>query len=207
MPTASFPRDLRPSDVSLPTMGGGLLQRTDTGKVQVRSKPSAGRVWTETWPPLLRGTGKAEKLLAWIEWAWATSQVFTIQHYRLPGSGIPAVGAGGGFPVVSSCNGDVLTTGGWTPNVTKVVAAGDVIKVAGMNTVLRVLDDANSNGSGAASFGISPTILQGSEPGGGSSITRDGVLFRAIIGSAPNMPSGPPGSFLEGLSLTFWEMV
>lgn len=71
-------------------------------------------------------------------------------------------GVGTGSPQVggASQTGNSLITDGWTINTTGILKAGDWIQLgSGSNTRLyKVLDDANSNGSGSATLTIWPSL-------------------------------------------------
>ena len=138
-----------------------------------------------------------------------TQHVFDVAHPALPGSGIAPHGAGGGTPLVQggSQPGTSLVTDDWTPNITKVVAGGDVIKIAGLTPLYRVRDDANSNGSGAATLIITPAIPVGSSPADNAAITRTGCTIRAVIWPKFEPPVGRAGVFVRGLTVSFREIV
>lgn len=205
MPT--FPRAKKPRDVSGFVVPTGLMSAGQTGKVQLRSTSQVGRMWTEEWGLLKAGEVAVEALITFIEWAHHTQQIFDIEHLLVPGSGLSPNGAGGGTPLVNgaSQSGASLATDGWTAGVTNVVRAGDVIRIAGLNPLYRVVEDASSNGSGQATLTINPPIPAGSSPADNAAITRSGCTLRAFIAEKPAIPKAGPGQFLFGLKVTFRE--
>ena len=69
-------------------------------------------------------------------------------------------GAGGGANLAGATQ---LVTDGWTPNVTGILKAGDYIQVQAASSPKRlhkVLADANSDGSGNATFDIFPRLRE-----------------------------------------------
>lgn len=217
MLSAVFPRSLtladgrllKPRESTFPGVPGSLLSRSQAGKVQVRSVAAAGRSWTESYPPLRVSDPAVQALRAWTEWAYSTAQVFTITHLDLPGSGRAPNGVGGGSPVVNGASqtGTSLATSGWTASVANVVRAGDVFRIAGLNTLFTWTDDGNSDGSGHATLSILPMILVGSSPANGAAITRTGCTLRATLAAPPAWPNVPPGGLALGFSLSFVECV
>lgn len=207
MPT--FPRVIPPRTATHPEVPGVLVSDGQTGSVQVRSFGAVGRSWKETWKDLRAGDVQVEALLAFIEDAKNRGVVFDIVHPSLPGAGLPPNGAGGGSPLVqgASQSGTTLVTDGWSPSVTNVVRAGDVIRIAGLTPLYRITADASSDGGGVASLSISPGIPVGSGPGDNAVITRTGCIMQAIIYPAPTMPTGRPGVWLRGLQVSFREVV
>lgn len=205
MPT--FPRTLRPQRTSAFETPAASIAAGHSGKLQLRASIQVGRIWTEEWPPLKAGEPDVAALLAWIEWAHHTGQVFDIAHLITPGSGKDPNGVGGGVPLVAgaSQSGETLTTDGWTAGVTHVVRAGDVIRIAGLNPLYRVVADASSDGAGLAALTISPPIPAGSSPADNAAITRTGCTLRAVIWEKPAVPTASPGEFLVGLKVTFRE--
>lgn len=205
MPT--FPRTVEPRTATIPRVPTGLRSLGQTGGVQLRSTLQIGRMWEEVWPDLRLGRADVEALLAWIEWAHSTQQIFDITHLALPGSGKAPKGAGGGTPLVNGATqtGESLATDGWSNSVTNVVRAGDVIRIAGLTPLFRVVLDANSNGSGEATLKINPPIPAGSSPADNAGITRTGCTIRAMIWDYVE-PPGRPGQFISGLRVTFREV-
>lgn len=81
-------------------------------------------------------------------------------------------GVGTGTPLVYGAGqtGDSLITNGWTPNTTGILKAGDWIQLGSSSStrLYKVLSDANSNGSGQATFSIWPNLR--TSPANGSPV-------------------------------------
>jgi hypothetical protein len=206
---ADFPRTVIPQTVTLPVVPGGLISVGRTGKVQLRSEVSAGRVWQETWPPLLAGSADAQALWTFVEKSYNLGETFDLAHYLLPGSGKAPNGAGGGTPLVAGASeaGSTIDTDGWSFTVTGVVKSGDVIKIAGLNQLFRITADANSDGAGLATLSINPPILVGSSPADNAAITRTGCKLRAFVLDYSPLPAAGPDEYVMGYSVTFREAV
>lgn len=98
-------------------------------------------------------------------------------------------GARGGTPKINGATADgavTIATDGWTTSVTGVVKAGDVFTIDGVYRVhpetkastgvlqqFVVTGDVDSNGSGAATFGISPAIVVSGAKQNVSSVPAD----------------------------------
>lgn len=213
MPAAVFPRTLKPTSVTPMTVPTGLVSVGHTGKAQLRAVTAMGRAWTETWAGLRAGDADVESFLAWIEWAYNTSKVFTIAHLTTPGSGrINNGGAVGPDPVVEGAGqtGETLLTDGWTGSA-PYVKAGDVIRITGLSPLFRVTEDSVVTGGvgGHGTLKISPPIPVGSSPANLATIQYGGNTLNAYIAAPPNLPEIPKvaGLVFVGLSLTFREAV
>ena len=205
---ADFPRTLKPASVTLPAVPGGLVSRGRTGKVQLRSEVSAGRVWQEVWPPLLAGSADVQALFTFVEKSYNLGETFDLVHYLLPGSGKDPNGAGGGTPLVNGASeaGSSIATDGWPNNTTGVVKAGDCIKIAGLNQLFRVTADADSGATtGPATIYINPPILTGSSPADDAALTVSGCKLRAFVMEYSPLPAAGPDEFVMGYTVTFAE--
>ena len=204
---ADFPRTIPPASVTLPHVPGGLVSRGRTGKAQLRSEVSAGRVWQETWPPLSAGNANVQALFTFVEKAYNLGETFDLVHYLLPGSGKAANGEGGGTPVVNGAAeaGTSIDTEGWTASVTGVVAAGDCIRIAGLYQLFRITATANSDGDGKATISINPSILVGSSPADHAALTISGCKLRAFIGEYSPLPAANASEYIGGFTVTFIE--
>lgn len=202
----SFPRSLKPANISPFRVGTGLVARGQTGKDQLRSVVHMGVEWDEVWPPMFRGDPAVEALLAFIQDAYNRLAIFDIQHLNTPGSGRAPNGAGGGTPLVNGAGqtGISLLTDGWSINITNVVRAGDVIRIAGLSPLYLITADANSSGIGQGTLSVSPPIVLGSSPGDNAPITRTGNVLNAYI-SAVTLPASSLGDYIDGMSVTFRE--
>ncbi len=94
-------------------------------------------------------------------------------------------GAGTGTPLVKGAgqSGDTLITDGWTPSVTGILKAGDWIQLgsASSTRLHKVLDDANSDGSGNATLTIWPNLR--SSPADNAVITVNNTKGRWRLSS------------------------
>ena len=205
MPT--FPRTLLPKYTTIPEIPGPLISLGQTGGVQLRAGTAIGRTWTEEWGPLALGSANVGALLAFIETCYRNGTTFSIVHYALPGSGVAPVGLGGGSPLVqgASQTGASLVTDTWSNSITGVVAAGDVIRVAGLDQLFTNTATVNSTSSGVATLTIDPPIAAGGSPADDAALTRASCTINAYISEKPSFPRGEPGSILAGLKLTFRE--
>src|SRR5262245_1565178 len=203
---ASFPRTIKPARITPFRVGTGLVARGQTGKDQLRSVIHMGVEWDEVWPPMFRGQPDVEALLAFIQDNYNRVVIFDITHLNTPGSGRAPNGAGGGVPLVNgaSQSGISLATDAWSNNITNVVRAGDVIRIAGLSPLYLITADANSNGAGQASLAISPPLVTGSSPADNAAITRVGCTLNAYI-SAVTLPPSSLGDYVDGVSVTFRE--
>lgn len=208
MPTAVFPRNDKWKLVGTSKMSVPAARRsiTQSGKIQTRTKTTAGRQWTESYPPLFRGDTDVEEFLAWIDWAWNEGKEFSIKHQITPGSGIAPNGAGGGTPQIAggSQTGTSINTKLWPNNVPNVAMAGDLWRIAGITKSFRVTDNASSNGTGLATVNLNPAIYLGGEAADSAAITRSGVDINAIIQSV-NVPDIANSFYYDGLQISFRE--
>lgn len=204
---ADFPRTIVPREVSPFRVPTGLVSRGSTGKDQLRSIVAMGREWDELYPPMRAGTQAVDAFLAYLEYAWNQQIVFQVRHLPSPGSGRSPHGAGGGTPRVlgGSQTGSTINTDGWTASVTNVVRAGDVIRIAGVSPLLRVVADASSNASGQATLTINPALPVGSSPLDNALITRTNAHLNAYLSAQPNLPRVAPGQWMGGITLSFRE--
>lgn len=97
------------------------------------------------------------------------------------GSGVPR-GVATGTPLVNGAGqtGNTLVTDGWTAGVTGILKAGDFIQLGSGSTATlhRVLADVNSNGSGQATFDISPKIVNAPADNAAITVTNPVGVFR-----------------------------
>lgn len=80
-----------------------------------------------------------------------------------------AIGVATGTPLVNGASqtGQSIVTDGWTPSQTGILKAGDWMQIG--NCIYRVLQDANSDGGGNATFDIWPSLR--ASPGDDDTIT------------------------------------
>lgn len=202
----AFPRTIQPRRAQIPRVATAFVSNGDSGKLQLRGSNRVGRLWEERWADLRLGAADVEALLSYIEWAHHTGTIFDVTHTALRGSGQAPLGAGGGTPLVSGASqtGEDLVTDGWPVSTTSVVAAGDVIKIAGFNHIFRVVESADSDGAGNATIKLNPPFVAGSSPADNAALTLSGNTIRAIVLDY-TAPTGRPGQFISGLRVTFLE--
>lgn len=208
MPSQVFPRNslwlpLTVTDIVVPASRRTITQ---SGKIQTRTKTAAGRIWTETYPPIRAKNVDVENLLSWVRWAWNEGQEFTVQHLLKPGSGVPPNGTGqSGIQVDGSGQtGTTINSKLWSNNITNVVRAGDLIKLAGIQRSFEVTEDANSNGSGLAAIKINPAVYVGGSPANSAAITTTGATMNAVIMDFQGA-SIANSFWYDGMTITFRE--
>lgn len=144
-----------------------------------------GEAWEIQATLTLLNREQAEEYNAFIMKLHGRSGTFTM---AIPGSET-ARGIATGTPVVKGADqtGNTLITDGWTINQTGILKAGDFIQLgSGSDTRLyKVLDDADSDGSGDATLTIAPKIV--TAPGDNDAITVSSAkgLFRLKSNSNP----------------------
>jgi len=164
--------------VSFPNLGIKSMTIRARSVVGISSSPftfqqqvyqHAGQMWEAeiTMPPMKRED--AEQLIAFMLKLNGTYGTFTLGD---PLNTSPR-GIGTGTPLVNggSQTGNSLVTDGWTANQTGILKAGDWIQLGSGSTsrLYKILSDANSNGSGQATFDIWPNLR--SSPADNATIT------------------------------------
>ena len=208
MPSTVFPRSsvITVETTTALSVPGPMATRTRSGRIQTRGSTMRGRTWVETYNPMLIGSADAEGWLAWVRWAWNTGTLFTVKHLTTPGSGVTPNGLGtGGVTLDGSHVGATMNTTGWPNSTSNVARAGDLLKVAGLEYVVQVVDDANSDGVGDAALAINPPTFTGGDVSGGSAVTTTNVTINAKIIDPPNFPPVGNAFWYEGFSITFNE--
>lgn len=126
---------------------------------QAQVQEHQGVAWEIAGSLELLNRDQAEAYNAFIRSLKGRLGTFTISP---PGSGTPR-GVATGTPLVkgASQTGNTLITDGWTNSVTGIMKAGDYFQLGSGSTATLhcVLADANSNGSGEATFDIAPKII------------------------------------------------
>ena len=202
---ATFPRTIKPAQVTPPKVPGGVVSVGTTGGVQLRSNVRAGRRWEERWRALAAGSTGVELLIAFVEEHYNAAATFDILHQLLPGCGKAPNGAGGGTPLVvgGSEAGNSIATDGW-PNSTTVMRRGDCFKINALDQLFRVINaDVTSNGSGVAAVPLNPPILVGSSPANNAALTLTGNTMRAFVEDY-DMPGVGAAEFIS-LTVRFRE--
>lgn len=109
---ASFPRTIKPFEVTSLASPGPLISKAASGRVNVRGIQQIGRTWTERFLINVRSVdGRA--LLAVIQNYWRNGTIFTITHM----DHLTPLGVGGGTPLINASPQLVVNTenfGAWT---------------------------------------------------------------------------------------------
>lgn len=103
-----------------------------------------------------------------------------------------ARGVATGTPLVVGAGqtGTSLVTDGWTPSITGIMKAGDVIKIAGNNKVYMLTADADSTVSGVATLSIYPALV--ASPGDNAAVTVNAVPFTVALANPGEIDFRPP---------------
>lgn len=212
----AFPRTYWPAEATWPVGPAVMASRGLSGKTQLRDTGAIGRVWTETyaalplypWSAAVKAAAQATQgWLAWLEQARARGTIFQIAHPQRQ----TLFGAGGGTPLVKGANqvGSSLAIDGLPTTTAGVYKAGDILLISGLNPVIELVADCDSDGSGNGTLTIEPPIPAGSSPADNAPITTNAtpgsVTFRARLVDLQR-PNVIQAQYLVGLTLTFEEM-
>ena len=221
----------RPATVTSPTVPSAIMSIGHSGSVQTRAYASAGRAWTETWPPLKAGEPKTEELLAQLE-NWSNRGLnIEVEHLLLPGSGKspsaemcdPATDEmclryygkriDWSTPsVVGTPSGTSITTDGWSSSAD--MRAGNVVRFGTLSTVHRLTENAGTPGSGGSlTLRVNPPVFSDLEDNDPVTYGRsadpmqppDSVMVRVVV-TRVNVPTAQPNEFYGGLSVEFREV-
>jgi hypothetical protein len=154
-----------------------------TGQQQVYEWP--GSWWSAKIDLVDMRRADAEKWIAFLLCLHGMSGTFLAGD---PNAGT-AQGPATGTPLVNGAGqtGRSLITDGWTINKTPILKAGDYIQI-GSGTAQRLyknLTDANSNGSGQATFDIFPTLRESPADNAAITVANCKGVFRRASNSQP----------------------
>ena len=131
-----------------------------------------------TYPPLSRA--EAEPLVAQLTSLYGVKGTFLLNDP----AGTTARGIATGTPVVNGASqtGGSLITDGWTASQTGILKSGDWIQLGSGSTARlhKVLADANSDGSGDATFDIWPNLRTSPVDGSAIVIASASGVFRLL---------------------------
>lgn len=170
-----FPTTPGPREVTLKSRFFVAVSRAQSGRRFARS--AGGHFWElrASWSPMTADMfGPIEGFLAAQQGAY---EAFAFIH---PSKKVPR-GVATGTPVVNGASqvGTSLATSGWTPNITGIMKAGDLIGIAGQTKVYMMTEDANSGATGLATLVVSPPIMQ--SPANGAALTVTNVPFTVAL--------------------------
>lgn len=197
---ADFNRIFNPTEHSYPQFPEGFESWSIGGKAQFDTALQVGRQWVEKYGVISAKDASARAFFAYINELYHSRTIFDILHLDMQTPvNTPITGA-------ISVNGASQT--GTTINVNstlnKILKAGDVIKITGLNLVYNIKTDMTSPTAGSIS--IYPPIFSGGSPSDGAAITITGVKFRAALTGDLKMPSRTGGvTYYAGLTLNFRE--
>lgn len=207
MPNPAFPRTVLPIQVDGFQVPSPLIDRGHTGKGQIRAATHLGRAWRERWGLLKTNDADAMALLAWVRRAQRRGIVFDIDHRMVRGSGLAPLGTGtSGVQVKgASQTGVSILTDQWPASTSNVVRAGDHIRIAGLDFLMEIYEDASSNALGEATLKIDPPIPSGSAPADNAAVTTTSCKLQAIIRAMPGVPRVDSVDYYAGLEILFEE--
>lgn len=198
---ADFDRIIQPNKVTYPVMIPGQDSWGQSGKGQFRTTNQVGRTWTEEYPPMRASDSNTKKFLAYINNLWRNRTIFTIQHKHL------------GTPINNPITGTLVTSGapqtGSTLNVSAGLSAkllyGDIITIAGINTVFDLIEDMASGDD--STLILNPPITTGMTYSSPATITYNNVKFRCVLDEGLELPVCDIDGVYAGLILKFREAV
>jgi len=188
---------LDPTEASFPKQPSGYLSWGRTGKLQARTSIDRGLIWTEVYDHHDGDEQEVREFFDYVNYLWMTQTVFEITHpHRSTPKGIAT-----GSPIVTTASqtGSSLNTSGWTFNITGILKAGDIIRIAGLHNVFHILTDANSDGTGLSTLTIFPDIIAGKSPGASAVITANNVTIRAVIADEPQFPMASAKQYMSDI--------
>ena len=196
---ADFVRTIPPRKVFYPSMTPGNDSWGHSGKAQFRGVSNVGREWKEEYPPIRASNASTRKFLAYINNLWRNRTEFTIAHKHL------------GTPTNSPITGSLTMNGANQTGSTISVNAslsqpllyGDVIKIAGINVVIDVVEDMTSGSD--TTIVINPPLITGMTHIDGAVITYDNVKFTCVLDEGLEFPACDIDGVYEGFILKFRE--
>ena len=203
---AAFPRTVMPKLSTPFRYGSPLLSVTQSGKLQLRSFGQIGHVWDEVFGPIKMTDPVVRGWWSQVMALWQGGTVFDIVHQFYATQN----GVGGGTPLVNgaSQSGTALITDGWTPSITGILKAGDIIRLGGVNPIFELTADLNSDSGGHATMALNPGIPASLSPADNASITYTGVTLKAALVDIPVIPATGGAAadyFQDQIILTFME--
>ena len=174
--SGTFPTAICPKDAELISLQPSLVSISDSGKRQARY--AGGHLWEAifNYPMLTRE--QFEPINAFVMFQHGGVGEFQVV---MPQKKIP-LGIATGTPLVSGIHAVDDTTIliiGFTPNITGILKAGDILKFDGHSKVYMCVVDADSDVTGSATITIEPPII--SALANVESVIVSGVEFTMFI--------------------------
>lgn len=196
---ADFNRIVSPNKVFYPSMTPGNDSWGHSGKPQFRNINQAGREWKEEYPPMRASLASTRKFLAYINNLWRNRIEFTIAHKHL---GTPANAPITGSLVMNGAN-QTGSTISVTASLSQPLLYGDIIKIAGINVVVDVIEDMTSGSD--TTIVINPPLIVGMAHANGAVITYNSVKFNCVLDEGLEFPVSAVDGVYEDLVLKFRE--
>ena len=200
-----FPRTMRSRLTSPSEFPDGFAQWGQSGKGQFRSFDNIGRMWQEVYASIDLKTAAGRALIAAINKAKREKTIWDIQHPHYTTN----YGTGGGSPTVdgASQTGSTLNIASGDTSVTNWLRDGDIIQVAGLQHVIDVVGDVDTDPSGDAAIPVHPPIFTGNSPANGAAVEIDAsqIYFKAVLVRADMPDIEAHGVMSPGLTMTWRE--
>ena len=168
-----------PSSVRLsPVNCVAINESPFSGVQQIYQHPAQFWLAEVSYPPLSRA--EAEPLVAQLTSLYGLKGTFLMNDP----AGATARGVGTGTPLVKggSQTGGSIITDGWTVSQTGILKAGDWLQLGSGSTarLYKVLADANSDGSGDATFDIWPNLRSSPADDAAITVASASGVFRLL---------------------------
>lgn len=192
-----------PSGSTWPKFPTGLESWGQSGKGQFRTTTQVGRTWEESYPPMKADAANTRAFIAYLNQLWNQKTIFTIKHPHLetpigvPVDNMYAYGAnqtGTTLQVTKNSSGAQTAVSG-------TLKVGDIISIAGVNTIFDITADV----SNFTSVTISPPLISGMNFIAYAVITYTGVTFRATLAEELVLPRSSYIEWYEGLTIRLRE--
>lgn len=186
-------------EASPPQMPAPFFDAGLSGKIQVRETIQRGRIWTETYQGLTPVEAEYHRLIQMINLAWATREVFEVEHPNINGKVV-------GSTVTSSIQTVGAPQSGTTINVTELngtLLAGSIVRFTGRQIAYDITEDAPDT---ATQLKIYPPILEGEELVAGLGVQYNAVKFNAVLHENLTFPNVGPGYASEPIVLRWREV-
>ena len=168
--SGTYPTSPKFNNMSIKSFAPSRVSTAHSQKRQVRFTATHRWIIEGIYPPMTRA--EFAPIFAFANKQLGQSGTF---QFVLPVDS-EALGAGGGTPLVNGASqtGSDVITDGW-PNSTVILKAGDYIKFANHAKIYQVTADVTSDGSGNATIGIFPSLME--SPAENSAVSYDDLEF------------------------------